>query len=226
MSSFVIIKKNILLEGVRRSLRNSKIAIVFVALSFLLFIILILMVSKGDSLMVDQIAANYIQTVFSQKTYPFFEFITNFGDKVGIGIVAVLILIWGWVKKRDYVGMAAFVFAVALGNEFSKWLKEAIGRPRPDYLSLEDVETLSFPSGHAMVGLILYMFIAYFLMKETKSQLNRLIITMVAFVIIALIGVSRIVFQAHYPTDVIGGYSIGFIWTFLWISIYELLKLK
>ena len=43
-----------------------------------------------------------------------------------IGIVALLVLLWMWLKKRDYIGMAVFVLAVALGNEVSKWMKDLL----------------------------------------------------------------------------------------------------
>ena len=45
---------------------------------------------------------------------------------MGIGIVVLLMLIWLGFKKRDYLGMAVLVFAVALGNEVSKWTKELV----------------------------------------------------------------------------------------------------
>ena len=78
---------------------------------------------------------------------------------------------------------------------------------------LDVAESLSFPSGHAMVGFILYMLAAHFLAENVKSNGVKLAIGFLAFVIVLLIRLSRIVLQAHFPTDVLGGYRIGAAWT-------------
>ena len=91
--------------------------------------------------------------------------ITELGDKIGIVIVAFIIAIWlVTVKKPDFIGMIYFdLLAVAVGNEISKLLKDFIGRERPETAQL--TETLSFPSGHAMVGLILYFISTYLIIS-------------------------------------------------------------
>ncbi|WP_141433131.1 phosphatase PAP2 family protein [Bacillus sp. 03113] len=205
-------------------IRNSKIAYVFVTAAFICSIYLIIALKNGNSIPFDREISSFFMNVIHDSTYPVFHFITGFGDKMGIGIMALFVIAWLWVKKRDYTGISIFVLAVAIGNEFNEWIKEAVGRPRPHFEHLVDVKTLSFPSGHAMVGLILYMLTAYFLINELSTKKGKWIVGIVAIVVIFLIGISRIALQVHYPSDVFGGYALGFIWTFLWISIYEKLK--
>lgn len=202
-------------------LKNSKVIVAGVVIAFILSIYLIIVLERGGSFAIDSVLTDFIQGIFPHSSYSFFEFLSNFGDKIGIGIVAIIFIIWLAWKKRDFHGIAAFVIAIGLGNEFNKVIKEAIARPRPTFNHFVDESSMSFPSGHAMVGLILYMFIAHFLAKEAKSSAGKGIIAICALLFVLLIGISRIVLGFHYPTDIIGGYLIGSIWLFLWISLYE-----
>jgi undecaprenyl-diphosphatase len=174
-----------------------------------------------EPLFLDQVLSDFVTNVFHETSHPFFTMISELGDKIGIGIVALLMLLWLWLKKRDYFGMTVFVLAVAIGNEANKWIKELVGRERQVFDQVEVAESLSFPSGHAMVGFILYMLAAHLLAENVKSNGAKLGIGLFAFIIVLLIGLSRIVLQAHFPTDVLGGYTIGTAWTILWIIFYN-----
>src|SRR3954470_3912351 len=116
-------------------------------------------VRSKKSLFLDEILADWATSIFRESSYSFFKAVTELGDKIGIGIVALLMLLWLWIKKRDYIGMSVFLLAIALSNEVSKWIKELVSRERPLFDHVEAAETLSFPSGHAMVGLTLYILI-------------------------------------------------------------------
>ena len=48
--------------------------------------------------------------------------------------------------------------------------------------------------------------------RLTRQHLLRYAIVLVAALIVFFIGLSRIFFGVHYPTDVIGGYLAGAIW--------------
>ncbi|WP_445486582.1 phosphatase PAP2 family protein [Niallia sp. 03133] len=206
------------------NIKNSKIALSIVIILFIATIYMISIICHGGSFAIDGKAADSITGIFKHPTFPFFETVSNLGDKIGIGSVALIFLFWLLLKKKDYVGMAAFVFSIALGNEFNKIIKEAISRPRPTFNHFVDAENMSFPSGHAMVGFILYMFIAYLLIQDMKSKIGKGFIVIGACLILLLIGISRIVLGFHYATDIIAGYFIGAIWLFLWISLYEVFK--
>jgi membrane-associated phospholipid phosphatase len=157
---------------------------------------------------------------------PFFLLLTELGDKKGIGIIALIVLGWLLLIKRNFLGAAAITLSVALGNEVNKLLKDLIARQRPELEHLAHVDSLSFPSGHAMVGLTCYFFLAYLIIEDTKSATARKMVILITALLLLLIGASRIILQVHYPTDVIGGFAFGYIWVVASIFIYNFFKKK
>ncbi|WP_160724629.1 phosphatase PAP2 family protein [Bacillus sp. USDA818B3_A] len=170
---------------------------------------------------------SYVAGLFSHvpdALIPFFIQVTELGDKLGIGIVALIMLVWLLLLKRNYPGAAMLALSVALGNEASKLIKDWLVRPRPDLEHLVHVKSYSYPSGHAMVGMILYFTCAYLLIEAIQSKSAKWLIALLAAVLLLLIGASRIILQVHYPSDVFGGYALGFIWTSIWIFFYKYFK--
>lgn len=60
----------------------------------------------------------------------------------------------------------------------------------------------SFPSGHSTVSSSVFSSLAYYSRHR--------VVTILSFVIPLLVGVSRVVVGAHYPTDVIAGLALGY----------------
>ena len=118
-------------------MRKIKSTYILLGIALLASIYFVMGAMSKKSLMLDEIIANFITTVFRESSYPFFTLVTELGDKMGIGIVVLLMLLWLWLKKRNYIGVVVLVFAVALGNEVSKWIKELIGRERPVFDHVE-----------------------------------------------------------------------------------------
>lgn len=201
-------------------------------ISFVLLIVALFMalyisanvVFKGVFWMDDQLA-RLLEHV-PNSMYPFFIQLTKMGDKKVIGLVALVFLAWLLIKKRNYLGAAIFTLALSLGNELSHFLKVQIARPRPSVEHLVSVKSFSFPSGHALVGLILYFFIAYLLIQELKSKTGKIITAIIFSLLVLLIGASRIILQVHFPSDVIGGFAIGYIWLYFWLLFYQFLQTR
>lgn len=193
--------------------------------SILIAIYISIKVAAKQTFWIDDKLADlfaYVPDTFN----PFFLFLTELGDKKGIGIVALIVLGWLLLIKRNLLGAAAIALSVALGNEVNKLLKDLIARERPELDHLAHVDSLSFPSGHAMVGLIFYYFIAYLMLEDIKSAAARRMVIIYAVLLLLLIGASRIILQVHYPTDVIGGFAFGYIWVLPSIYIYNFFKKK
>jgi membrane-associated phospholipid phosphatase len=162
----------------------------------------------------------YVPDMFN----PFFLILTELGDKKGIGVVALIFLGWFLLIKRNLLGAAAIALSVAIGNEVNKLLKDLIARPRPEFDHLAHVDSLSFPSGHAMVGFIFYYFIAYLVLEDLKSSKAKRMVIILTALLLLLIGASRIILQVHYPTDVIGGFAFGYLWALASKDMYKFFK--
>lgn len=71
---------------------------------------------------------------------------------------------------------------------------------------------------------MLYGFLAYLL--ATRYPNSAKIIYSLAIILIAGIGFSRLYLGVHWPTDVIAGYGVGFIWLMICITMLKLQRLK
>jgi undecaprenyl-diphosphatase len=85
-------------------------------------------------------------------------------------------------------------------------MKIAVGRPRPEG------PAYGFPSGHAMESAIVYLTLAAILMRASESRVTKIYILGIAVLLTTLAGVSRVYLGVHYPTDVLGGWIVGFMW--------------
>jgi undecaprenyl-diphosphatase len=190
----------------------TKKRVVFFVISVFVSLWIIGSLQLGKELWLDQIS--FISTPNSFM-YNVFTFITFFGSKwgiIGVGIISLFIFMW----RKDYIATTVILFSVIGGNELNKGLKELFSRERPLTNILE--EGYSFPSGHAMVGLIFYGFLAYLCythIPAMKYFAHFLIL------LIFLIGISRAVIGVHYLSDVIGGFAIGYIYLFFSVFLYE-----
>lgn len=200
---------------------KSKITYVLIVISAIIFLYFFFPVKAGETLQFDSSVTEFITAIFNESSYSFFKLFNVIGSTKGIGVISLIVIAFLWTKNRDYKGMAVFVFAMAFGNLLNKWVKDYVGRPRPAAEHLVSVKSLSFPSGHAMMGIILYILIAYFIMASLKSKGLKWLTGILAGIMIALMGISRIVLGVHYPSDIAAGFSLGLIWVLLWIIVYE-----
>lgn len=203
--------------------KGNNYSYIFLCLAVIIAILISIKVAAKETFWLDTKLAVLFANV-PDTLHPFFLLVTELGDKKGIGIVALIVLIWLLIIKRNFLGAAALSLSTAVGNEVNKLLKDWIARPRPDLENFAHVDSLSFPSGHAMVGLVFYFFTAYLIQEEMKSAAAKRLVMTVTVLLLLLIGASRVILQVHYPTDVIAGYAFGYIWLFLSIYVYQLVK--
>ena len=91
-------------------------------------------------------------------------------------------------------------------------LKYSFRRPRPPVFFGVAPHTYSFPSGHALCSFCFYVVLAGLIAVRTQSMLLRMTTGVIAGVLVAAIGLSRIYLGMHYPSDVIAGYLAAAIW--------------
>jgi len=94
-----------------------------------------------------------------------------------------------------------FVGLMLLAPIAESTLKFLIGRPRPFDASY------GFPSGHATAAAA--FFGAVFYLAHTLRSPLRTIVRVLAALAILLVGLSRVILRAHWPSDVLGGIALG-----------------
>jgi membrane-associated phospholipid phosphatase len=97
-------------------------------------------------------------------------------------------------------------------------------RQRPIIPHLVEASGLSFPSGHSMVSASFYGLLIYLSWHNITDRKWHHVFTFLLVITIFLIGCSRIYLHVHYATDVIAGFSAGFLWVIL--GVYGLRRLE
>ncbi|TAK09154.1 phosphatase PAP2 family protein [bacterium] len=133
-----------------------------------------------------------------------------------------LILIYLLRKGRRWDLFTIFL-AVGMG-EALLWLIKLLfhrARPVPQRVAAFGY---SFPSGHAFFAMIVYGFLIYVTWKWMEGEILRWTLFSLSILFILLIGVSRIYLNAHWLTDVLGGYTAGLAWLLLSVLMVNTMK--
>lgn len=137
--------------------------------------------------------------------------ITNLGSTGWIiGLLLVLLGIGFRIRRR----LEVLVLNLSVGGALllSELLKISFHRHRPDLPWLTSANGYSFPSGHSLISMALYGFLAYLVFRNSRRPgLNR-VIGIGLVLLPVLIGISRVYLGVHYPSDVLAGWSVGLAW--------------
>jgi len=138
--------------------------------------------------------------------------LTALGGPTVLGLVVFAAA--GFLLLQRRYRTALFITITLFSGELvNSALKHAFNRPRPTVVPhLREAFSPSFPSGHAMESAIVYLTLGAMLMRMAENRLTKLYCLGMAILLTVLVGVSRVYLGVHYPTDVLGGWSIGFVW--------------
>ena len=98
-------------------------------------------------------------------------------------------------------------------------LKSIYARPRPAAPLLVE-PGYSYPSGHAMIGIVFYLSLAWALSRDWGRGWRAVLLALGA--ILAFSSAQAESTRVHYPTDVVGGFVAGLAW----LCLGELLRLS
>lgn len=122
---------------------------------------------------------------------------------------------------RRWFLLAGFAIAAGGATALNFVLKDAFARVRPAlWERIVDVQDYSFPSGHAMLSLVIYGMLAYLLVKLVPRL--QFLALWGSVILIGLIGLSRLYLGVHWPTDVLAGYAAGVVWLVTCVLSVEL----
>ena len=179
-------------------------------------------VTSDTIVAMDYFASQQMSMLSESPIVKFFILITSFASTATTCLIVFLTCVLCWVTRQRYI-LIGLLVAVLGSTIFTFLSKLLFQRDRPvDILLFE--QTDSFPSGHATITVALYGFLAYLAIRfsRTFSHQVRIVVMTVFFSI--LVGLSRIVLNEHYLSDVLGGYLVGALWLTVAISVTEWLS--
>ena len=152
----------------------------------------------------------------------FWQIITHLGDEGYLWIAMGVVLLF--FKKTRPVGFTVLVSLLLDFLTINVVLKELVARPRP-FVVNELIEPLvggvspyrSFPSGHSG-GSFAAMFALY---RWVPKKIG-----IPALFLASLVALSRLYVGVHYPTDILGGFIIGFVCSALAYAIVKIVMNK
>jgi membrane-associated phospholipid phosphatase len=158
---------------------------------------------------IDQRVVTLMPSIRTSGESSFFAFFTFAASYLGIIFFIIVLAIVGLIRRQWWLPVL-FAFAYGLEALCSAVSKNALHRPRPDGVLRElPVSGFSYPSGHVLAATVIYGLLAYVLIRSIRSYLLRLFIIVLAVTMVLLVGISRVYFAVHYPTDVVGGVLLG-----------------
>lgn len=188
--------------------------LLIVGILFLIFSVLFL-----DIATLSQLDVLAIEWISGYRT----EFLNQINQSLsvigGMPFVLFLSTLWCifllWYKKYASV---IFICIGIIGGILLGWLlKSSIARPRPaESFHLVESYGSSFPSAHSVYAACLGC-LAIFIYRQHP---RHTIIWMGAGAWMLIMGVSRVYLGVHFPSDVISGWSISFIWISLWYMVW------
>ena len=204
------------------SVRLAAIA-AFMLLALAVFWLIIHEVLVEKEYEVDTVVIHFISAYTSPWMTGFMKAITFLASSAFL--LPAYILLVGWFlfhrKKKKVAlnvalnGITGFLLVFTIKNIFR--------RDRPMNPLATRLHDYSFPSGHTTSGFIFYGLLIYLVWQSKLSVLLKCILSILLLFLSILIGISRIYLGMHFPSDVIAGFCLGFVW--LSISLLLLHKL-
>lgn len=211
---------------------DGRILLVFLALAALLFLFLRLAweIGEGESFALDERLMLALRT--SDPSVPvgpaWFKNVMLQLTALGGGPVLWLVtfIVTGYLLATRRRASAAFLIAsVALGMLLNSLLKDLFMRPRPELVAhLVEVQTTSFPSGHAMNSAIVYLTLGGLLARSESRRVVRVYLLATAIALTIIVGFSRIYLGVHWPSDVAAGWCIGAAWALACSMLFHRLQ--
>jgi undecaprenyl-diphosphatase len=133
---------------------------------------------------------------------------------LAIAAVACVVL----YRRRELADAALLPLVLAGAELLNLVLNLSFHRPRPE-VAFVDLDTYSFPSGHAMASTAAYGALAYLAWGPLPALGARVLLAAGAAVLVGLICFSRLYLGVHYLSDVLAGIAGGAFWLAVSVAI-------
>ena len=206
-------------------LRNNSYFVAATLSLLISVIVLSVLASRSTPLPGDRRVIDLVQSIDLPGFGILMELVTYLGFIVPVLIV--LALVAGTFWRFGYRLESFFVILSFSDEVIGTIVKAIVQRPRPT-VDVGDgwlvPATSSFPSGHAVHFTVFFGLLMFLTHTVIERGWLRVAIYITATSLIILVGFSRIYLEAHWPSDVLGGYLIGSLWLLILIRAYQAVR--
>ncbi len=132
-----------------------------------------------------------------------------------LGVVATVAA----VVRREMRAALVLLACAPLNGLVTVAAKGLANRPRPATMLVPESST-SFPSGHALEATAALLAMVFFLLPMLNRLLSGVAIAATALALLA-VGISRVALNVHYPSDVLAGWSLGYLYFLACLLIFR-----
>lgn len=141
-------------------------------------------------------------------------------DSVFISVIAIACA-WIAIKGKDrMLELSVFLLAVIAGKGLNELLRSLFHREGP----AGETSGWTYPSGQAMLSLVVFGFAAYLFLRHFGNHAMRLAAGIVIIGVCLALGICIVYSQVQYPSDVAAGYVFGGAWLSLNVILLETMR--
>lgn len=180
--------------------------------ALLMIVFIALALSYEELTALDEFAHN---ALFGNEFLKMFTWFGNTSTVIGI---AVVMIVWQLII-RNWRGAVLVLAGVGGATMINQLLKGLFERPRPEMI--DQLESFSFPSGHAMMSVGYLFVLAYLMAKHIANRSMQRVLFSWVLLLVVCIGLSRIARGHHYITDILAGWCLAGAWVIACVIWYE-----
>lgn len=173
----------------------------------------------------DKAASDFVNDNRTRGLTLFFLYFTHLGGRVAYIVFIVAFAIISYVKKQNWRWALQSALVLLLSQLSNIVLKRVFNRARPTWDHLVSVDSLSYPSGHAMSATAFYGFFIYMVLHSKLSRMWKLTTTALLILLILFIGVSRVYLGVHFASDVLAGFMGGLLWVTFCVIVFNIMDM-
>jgi membrane-associated phospholipid phosphatase len=198
-------------KGAGLSVSRPLLAVAVLSLSG--FLALAVIASAKQFFDLDYSARALVQLAHLPLLDPAMNGISGLGENYGLIPLIALGVALLWRRSRRWAVVLPLLMAGTGGLQFAaKW---AVDRPRPN------LAAWGFPSGHVLALVVFFGLMIYLLCTSTLTRGRRWLGSAGCAAIVLAVAFSRLYLEAHWVSDVAGGFTLGIAYLLPAICLVE-----
>ncbi len=199
------------------------------AISLLFLTALVLFAYIADEIVLENNTAfdtavmNYVRTHETPLLIKTMTVITFYGSAQFLLPAYILLIIFYLIKKNSAYAIDIAIIGIS-STAVMFLLKNIFKRHRPAIPVIKNIVGYSFPSGHSLSSFIFCSVVAYLIFQSSLKKPLKYISTFLLLLISLTIGLSRIILNVHFASDVIAGFCLGLVLVLLSFSIIKKIR--